>query len=67
MNYRGVQRYILNSEEFCFAYQGSIIVDALDKPLTLKRSTDEVKDEAWDLDFIKSEGFIDCLIVSGEI
>ena len=29
MNYRGVQRYILNSEEFCFAYQGSIIVKML--------------------------------------
>ena len=68
MNYRGVQRYSLNSEEFCFAYQGFIITKDLGKePLTLKKSTDEVKDEAWDVDFIKSQGFIDCLIDLGEI
>ena len=68
MNYRGVQRYILNSEEFCFAYKGFIITKELGKePLTLKKSTDEAIDKEIDIDLLKSQGFIDCLIDLGEI
>lgn len=64
MIYRNVERLSLNSEEFCFSYQGHIITDSYNKPLSLEK---EPKTSLDSIDDLKSEGFIDCLISLGEI
>ena len=73
MEYKGILRVSLNSQEFCFVKNEQIITNRDEEPLTLQKSRldeengyiDSPNEEGFKIpymDDLRSEGFIECLL-----